>query len=125
MEDETIPSSPTKTPPLLPNELSALTKHMNNYSLWHALKDRTAEAANDDSKWRALISTLSWPFTNALSAVAPTQAEHFMTFPNPHAAEAFANNLDDNHFEQWKEAIQNGVDNNDWTDLFPLFVRGM
>ncbi|KIL57071.1 hypothetical protein M378DRAFT_16508 [Amanita muscaria Koide BX008] len=124
INDETIPSSPIKALPLSPKELTALTECMNRHSKRGAWKDR-ADAANDDSdsKWRDLISTVLLYPTPLISAIAPTQAEHFMAFPNPLAAEAFADKLDDNHFKQWKEAVQKGVDNNDWTDLFRLFVR--
>ncbi|KIL59153.1 hypothetical protein M378DRAFT_200227, partial [Amanita muscaria Koide BX008] len=123
MNDETIPSSPIKLFPLTQNELRTLTKRMNFYSDQEEWKSRAGKAANDNSKWRALISTVLLYPTPLLLAIAPTQAEHFMAFPDPLVAEAFADKLDDDHFKQWKEAVQKGVDNNDWTDLFRLFVQ--
>ncbi|KIL60391.1 hypothetical protein M378DRAFT_26527 [Amanita muscaria Koide BX008] len=119
MSDETIPSSPIKTIPLSLNELRTLTESMSFYSDQEEWKYRAGKAANDNSKWRALVSAVLVFTKFLLSTIAP-QVEHFMTFPD---TLAFARKLDDDRFKQWKEAVQKGVDNNDWTDLFRLLVQ--
>jgi hypothetical protein len=125
MSDETIPSSPIKTLPLTLNELRTLIESMSLCSDQEEWKYRARNAANDNSKWRALVSTVLLYPKPLLSDIAPTQAEHFMAFPDHLAATNFAVKLDDDHFKQWKEAVQKGVENNDWTDLFRLFVQRM